>query len=179
MKHNAQLSRTTRNALYAGILAALSLQTTALAEERQLEEILVTAQKRTESLQDIPVAVTAISAKDLEIMGIQDISDLTRASASLTYTEGGDKQTSTFRIRGIGTAVWSISVEPSVAVVIDNVSQVQAAQAFTNLVDVERVEVLRGPQSTLFGKNASAGLINVATKKSSDITEGFVEASYT
>jgi len=165
--------------IYAGILAALSLQTHAVAEERQLEEVLVTAQKRAESLQDIPVAVTAISAKDLEIMGIQDSVDLTRASASLTYNEGGDKQTSTFRIRGIGTAVWSISVEPSVAVVIDNVSQVQAAQAFTNLVDVERVEVLRGPQSTLFGKNASAGLINVATKKSSDITEGFVEASYT
>ncbi|MEH6581442.1 MAG: TonB-dependent receptor [Halioglobus sp.] len=179
MKRNSQRSLMKRNSIYAGILASLSLQTPAVAQERQLEEILVTAQKRTESLQDIPVAVTAISAKDLEIMGIQDISDLTRASASLTYNEGGDKQTSTFRIRGIGTAVWSISVEPSVAVVIDNVSQVQAAQAFTNLVDVERVEVLRGPQSTLFGKNASAGLINVVTKKSSDITEGFVEASYT
>jgi len=150
-----------------------------MAQERQLEEVLVTAQKRAESLQDIPVAVTAISAKDMEIMGIQDSSDLTRASASLTYNEGGDKQTSTFRIRGIGTAVWSISVEPSVAVVIDNVSQVQAAQSFTNLVDVERVEVLRGPQSTLFGKNASAGLINVVTKRSSDTLEGFVEASYT
>lgn len=168
-----------RSVIATGVLAALSLQTTAVAQERQIEEVVVTAQKRAESLQDIPVAVTAISGKDLEIMGIEDSSDLTRASASLTYNEGGDKQTSTFRIRGIGTAVWSISVEPSVAVVIDNVSQVQSAQAFTNLVDVERVEVLRGPQSTLFGKNASAGLINVATKRSSEDLEGFVESSYT
>ena len=165
--------------IYAGILAALSLQSTAVAQERQLEEVLVTAQKRTESLQDIPVAVTAISAQDLQIMGIQESADLTRASASLTYTEAGSKQESSFRIRGIGTSVYSISVEPSVAVVIDNISQIQAGQAFTNLVDVERVEVLRGPQSTLFGKNASAGLINVVTKRSSDVTEGFVEASYT
>ena len=179
MKHNSHISGIARNSIYAGILAALSLQTTAVAQERQLEEVLVTAQKRAENLQDVPVAVTAISAKDLEIMGIEDSSDLIRASASLTYNEGGDKQTSTFRIRGIGTAVWSVSVEPSVAVVIDNVSQVQSAQAFTNLVDVERVEVLRGPQSTLFGKNASAGLINVVTKKSSDVFEGFVESSYT
>jgi len=168
-----------RSVIGTAVLAALSLQTTAVAQERQLEEVVVTAQKRAESVQDIPVAVTAITAKDLEILGIQDSLDLTRASASLTYNEGGDKQTSTFRIRGIGTAVWSISVEPSVAVVIDNISQVQSAQAFTNLVDVERVEVLRGPQSTLFGKNASAGLINVVTKKSSAILEGFVEASYT
>jgi iron complex outermembrane recepter protein len=179
---NISLTNSTNRRLqyvYAGILASLSLQTAAVAEERQLEEILVTAQKRTESLQDIPISVTAISAKDLEIMGIRDSVDLTRASASLTYTEGGSKQESSFRIRGIGTSVYSISVEPSVAVVIDNVSQIQSAQAFTNLIDVERVEVLRGPQSTLFGKNASAGLINVVTKRSSNITEGFVEATAT
>lgn len=165
--------------IYAGVLAAISMQTPAVAQDRQIEEVLVTAQKRAESLQDIPVSVTAISAEDLTIMGIQDSAELTRASASLTYTEGGDKQNSSFRIRGIGTSVYSISVEPSVAVVIDNVSQIQSAQAFTNLVDVERVEVLRGPQSTLFGKNASAGLINVVTKKSSEDFEGFVESSYT
>ena len=170
---------TTRTAIYAGIVAALATPALSNASERKLEEVLVTAQKRTESLQDIPVSVTAITAEDLAIMGIQDSADLTRASASLTYTEGGDKQNSSFRIRGIGTSVYSISVEPSVAVVIDNVSQIQSAQAFTTLVDVERVEVLRGPQSTLFGKNASAGLINVITKKSSSVAEGFIEASAT
>lgn len=179
MNHHAAFPQTTRNSLCIAVLAALSLQTPAVAQERQLEEVLVTAQKRTESLQDIPVSVTAISARDLEIMGIRDTADLTRASASLTYTEGGSKQESSFRIRGIGTSTFFFSVEPSVAVLIDNVSQVQAGQAFTNLVDVERVEVLRGPQSTLFGKNASAGLINVVTKRSSDTLEGFVEASYT
>jgi iron complex outermembrane recepter protein len=179
MNNNAALPKLTHTTLYASLLTALALPTAASAQDRQLEEVLVTAQKRTESLQDIAVSVTAINPQDLEIMGIQDSADLTKASASLTYTEAGSKQESSFRIRGIGTSVYSISVEPSVAVVIDNISQIQAGQAFTNLVDVERVEVLRGPQSTLFGKNASAGLINVVTKKSSNDLEGFVEASYT
>ena len=112
MNNKAALTKFSRKALCAGILTATSLPTCVAAQERQLEEVLVTAQKRSESLQDIPVSVTAISAKDLEILGIQDSADLTRASASLTYTEGGSKQESSFRIRGIGTSVYSISVEP-------------------------------------------------------------------
>jgi iron complex outermembrane receptor protein len=149
------------------------------AQERVLEEILVTAQKRTESLQDVPVAVTAVSAAELENLNITQMEDLTRASASLTYTQAGNKQSSSFRIRGIGTNVFSIGAEPAVAVVIDDVSQVQQGQALSNLVDVERVEVLRGPQSTLYGKNASAGLISVVTKAPSLENEAFIEASYT
>lgn len=149
------------------------------AQERVLEEVLVTAQKRTESLQDVPVAVTAVNAAELENLNINQMEDLTRASASLTYTQAGNKQSSSFRIRGIGTNVFSIGAEPAVAVVIDDVSQVQQGQALTNLVDVERIEVLRGPQSTLYGKNASAGLISVVTKAPSLDNEAFIEASYT
>lgn len=158
---------------------ALLLPPAAAAQDRVLEEVIVTAQKRTESIQDIPVAVTAVSAAELESLNINYMEDLTRASASLTYTQAGNKQSSSFRIRGIGTNVFSIGAEPAVAVVIDDVSQVQQGQALTNLVDIERIEVLRGPQSTLYGKNASAGLISVVTKSPSLDTEAFIEGSYT
>jgi len=160
-------------------LCALSIAEVARADERVLEEVLVTAQKRVESLQDVPVAVTAVSAADLEILNIAQMEDLTRASASLTYTQAGNKQSSSFRVRGIGTNVFSIGAEPAVAVVIDDVSQVQQGQSLADLIDIERVEVLRGPQSTLFGKNASAGLINVITKAPSRENEAVIETSYT
>jgi iron complex outermembrane receptor protein len=149
------------------------------AETRQLEEVIVTAQKRTERLQDVPVAVTAINGATLEALNINEVTDLTRTSASLTFGQGNQRQNTGFRIRGIGTSVFTIGIEPSVSVIIDDVSQVQPGQALTNLVDIQQVEVLRGPQSTLFGKNASAGLINVVTKAPAEEFESFIEASIT
>ena len=149
------------------------------AQERMLEEVIVTAQKRSESVQDVPLAVSAIGAATIEEAGIISTTDLTRLVPSLTATEGQNKQNASFNIRGVGTNVFSIGVETSVAVVIDDVSTVQAGQALTNLVDIERIEVLRGPQSTLFGKSASAGLINVATKAPAEELEGFVQAAAT
>ncbi len=139
-----------------------------------LEEIIVTAQKREENLQDVPVSVTALSAKSLENQRIVQFSDLTRAAPSLTISEGTSANNSSIFLRGIGTTAFSTSVEPSVSVVIDDIAVVQQAQAFANLSDIERVEVLRGPQGTLFGKNASAGVVNVVTKGPSDrFTGGF------
>ena len=160
-------------------LAALLVPAAHAAEQRVLEEIVVTAQKREQNLQDVPVAVTAVTSEMLEALHIDDMADLTRASASLTLTGGDNKQNSGFRIRGIGTSVFSIGVEPSVAIIIDDVSQVQPGQALANLVDVERVEVLRGPQSTLFGKNASAGLISVVTPAPATEFTGFGELTAT
>lgn len=160
----------------AALAAALFLtQQSSVALSQALEEVIVTAQKRAQSAQDIPVALTAVSADTIEAMGIQEFSDITRISPSLTLSTGNNKQQTSIRIRGIGTSVFSIGVEPSVAVVIDNVSQVQPGQALSNLVDVERIEVLRGPQSTLFGKNASAGLVSVTTKAPSEELEGSLE----
>ncbi len=151
----------------------------ALSQARQLEEVLVTAQKREENLQDIPVAVTAIGAEAMEALNINEVTDLTRVSASLTFSQGNQRQNTAFRIRGIGTNVFTIGIEPSVSVLIDDVAQVQPGQALTNLVDVRQVEVLRGPQSTLFGKNASAGVINVVTAAPSDELEAFAEVTAT
>jgi len=142
------------------------------AQARILEEVVVTAQKRAESVQDVPMGITALSAQAIANAGITSTADIVKLAPSLTFAQGTNKQNSGFSIRGVGTQVFSIGVESSVAVVIDDVSTVQSGQSLTNLADVERIEILRGPQSTLFGKSASAGLINVTTKAPADEFEG-------
>jgi iron complex outermembrane receptor protein len=125
---------------------------------------VVTATKREQNLQDVPVAVTALGSAALANQRITAFGDLSRAAASLTITQATASPNNSIILRGIGTFAFSIGVEPSVAVLVDDVPVVQQAQAFDNLGDVERIEVLRGPQGTLFGKNASAGAISIVTK---------------
>jgi iron complex outermembrane recepter protein len=156
--------------LLAGVSTALIAapavaQDTAPAEaDTGLEEIVVTAQKREENLQNVPVSVTAIGAETIANQRITDFSDLTRAASSLTVTQQTSSPNNSIILRGIGTFAFSIGVEPSVAVIIDDMPVVQQAQAFDNLTDLARIEVLKGPQGTLFGKNASAGVVNIVTK---------------
>lgn len=149
------------------------------AQERVLEEVVVTAQKRTESSQDIPIAVSAFGSELMESIGITQTQDLVKLSPSLTLNQSDNKQNGGFSLRGIGTNVYSTGVEQSVAVIIDDVSASQAGQSLANLVDIERVEVLRGPQSTLFGKSASAGVISVITKAPAKEFEGTIEVTAT
>jgi iron complex outermembrane receptor protein len=141
------------------------------AADRGLADIIVTATKRETNLQSVPVAVTALGSAALANQRIAAFGDLTRAAASLTITQGTASPNNSIILRGIGTFAFSIGVEPSVAVIVDDVPVVQQAQAFDNLNDVERIEVLRGPQGTLFGKNASAGAINIVTKDPGKSTE--------
>lgn len=163
-----------------GIATGLAtIPNSVLAEGFLIEEIVVMAQKRAESAQDIPVAITAVQAETLENMGIQRFTDLTKVSSSLTISDGDSRNSSPISLRGIGTFAFGMGVEPSVAVVIDDVPVARAAQAFSNLVDIERVEVLRGPQSTLFGKSASAGVISITTKAPSAEPESMVELTAT
>lgn len=155
--------------LLAGVSAAL-LSTPAFAQDAPaedtagLEEIVVTAQKREENLQNVPVAVTALSAEVIANNRIADFSDLTRAAPSLTITQTTSSPNNSIILRGIGTFAFSIGVEPSVAVIIDDMPVVQQAQAFDNMSDLARIEVLKGPQGTLFGKNSSAGVVNIVTQ---------------
>jgi iron complex outermembrane receptor protein len=135
-------------------------------------EIVVTAQKRAERLQDIPLAVTAVSADTLATRQINDTNSLVAAVPSLSFQQGSNPTNTSFRIRGVGTALFGQGVESSVSVVVDGVVAVRAAQGFSDLADVERIEVLRGPQGTLFGKNASAGVISVTTARPSRDFEG-------
>ncbi|HWU03271.1 MAG TPA: TonB-dependent receptor [Novosphingobium sp.] len=138
------------------------------ASNAGLADIVVTATKRASNLQSVPVAVTAVTSESIANKRIGAFGDLTRAAASLTITESTASPNNSIILRGIGTYALSIGVEPSVAVIVDDVPVVQQAQAFDNLSDVERIEVLRGPQGTLFGKNASAGAINIVTRDPSN-----------
>ena len=127
-------------------------------------EIVVTAQKRAERVQDVPVAVQVVSGETLEAQGVRQFSDLTKATPSLLIRPSEQPVNNSLSIRGIGTFAFSPSVEPSVAVQIDDVPVQFLARAFADLSDIERIEVLRGPQSTLYGRAASAGLINIVTQ---------------
>jgi iron complex outermembrane recepter protein len=169
--------------LLAGVSTALFAtpafaQDAAPAEDNVgLEEIVVTAQKREENLQNVPVSVTALGAEAIANQRIADFSDITRAAASLTVTQTSSSPNNAIILRGIGTFAFSIGVEPSVSVIIDDMAVVQQAQAFDNLNDIQRIEVLKGPQGTLFGKNASAGVINIVTKDPTRDFSGNVQAS--
>jgi iron complex outermembrane recepter protein len=154
--------------------APVSGNGTAAEEAGGLEEIVVTAQKREQNMQSVPVSVTALSAEALANNRIADFADLTRAASSLTVTQATSSPNNSIILRGIGTFAFSIGVEPSVAVIVDDLPVVQQAQAFDSLGDVQRIEVLKGPQGTLFGKNASAGVVNIVTKDPSNDLSGSI-----
>jgi outer membrane receptor protein involved in Fe transport len=138
----------------------------ALADESTApEEIIVTAQRRSQSIQDVPLAVSAFSEQTLERAGINDIKDLAILSPSIVVTSTqAETAGTTIRIRGVGTTGDNVGLESSVAVFIDGVYRNRNNVALTDLGNIERIEVLRGPQGTLFGKNASAGSIQVITR---------------
>ena len=130
-----------------------------------VDEVVVTAQLREQSLQDVPIVVTSVSAQQIQDAGIRDIKDLTIATPGLIVTSTSSAAVTTARIRGIGTVGDNAGLESSVGVVIDGVYRPRNGVAFTDLGEPDRIEVLKGPQGTLFGKNTTAGVINVITKR--------------
>ena len=160
-----KLHKTVRiSALSAALLAA----NTGLAQEEAysgLEEILVTAQKRTATLQDTPVAVSVVSGELLKQKSLDDIQEMELAVPSLNVTQKQSSSQQTFALRGLGTSGNNPGLEPSVGVFIDGVYRSRAASAIDDFIAVERVEVLRGPQSSVYGKNTPAGVISIVTKK--------------
>lgn len=139
-------------------------------------EIIVTAQKRAENVQAVPLAVSVISPTQLEAAGVRQFQDLAKVAPSLTIRPAEHPVNSNVSLRGVGTFAFGIGVEPSVAVMVDEVPLAFQARAFTDLPDVERIEVLRGPQSTLYGKSASAGLINIITRNPTDTFSARINA---
>jgi outer membrane receptor protein involved in Fe transport len=131
-------------------------------------------------VQDIPLAVTAVAPETLERQGVNDIKNLAAISPSFNIQSSQtETQGTSIKIRGVGTTGNNTGLESSVGVFIDGVYQSRPGVALGDLVDLERLEILRGPQGTLFGRNTSAGALNVTTKRPSlSTTEGFVNASY-
>ncbi|WP_419809683.1 TonB-dependent receptor [Sphingomonas sp.] len=141
-------------------------------------DIIVTAQKRSERLQDVPLAVTVIGGDLLSQQGRTSIEGAQYLVPSLNFAKSGTTLNQSVFLRGVGTATFSIAGEPSVSTVVDGVVFSRAGEAFGDLVDIDRMEVLRGPQGTLFGKNASAGVINITSKQPTREFGGYVEAGY-
>jgi len=143
--------------------------------QAQVDEIIVTATKRTQTLQETPVTVSVTTADVLDKAQILDITDLQSVVPSLRVGQLQSSANTNFRIRGFGNGANNAGIEPSVGVFIDGVYRSRSAAQIGDLPKLERIEVLSGPQSTLFGKNASAGVISVVTAKPSFTPQGYVE----
>ena len=165
----------------AGIAALLSAPQAfaqAAVEDTAVAEIVVTAQKREERLQEVPLAVSVVSGAAIAASGAVNIEGAQYLVPTLNFRKSGTTINQTLFMRGVGTSTFSIAGEPSISTVVDGVVYSRAGEAFSDLIDIERLEVLRGPQGTLYGKNTSAGLINIVTKRPGADLGGFVEGAY-
>jgi len=162
------------------IMPAAYAQTAQAEEDSGDEPIIVTATLRAMDVQDIPLAVTAVAPEALERQGINDIKNLASISPSFNIQSSQtETQGTSIKIRGVGTTGNNTGLESSVGVFIDGVYQSRPGVALGDLVDLERLEILRGPQGTLFGRNTSAGALNISTKRANlSEVEGFANASY-
>ena len=152
--------------------------TGALAQTGALEEVIVTATKRAESLQDIPVAVNAFNSETIQEAGINNAGDLAIMTPALNINVNQSPFNARMTIRGIGTAQTDPALEPSVGLFVDGVFLGRSGLGMSDLTDIERIEVLQGPQGTLYGKNTNAGAISVITKRPNfEEFEGYMEAS--
>ncbi len=162
-------------------LALVGLAGAAVAQESSgilLEEIIVTAQKRVQNLQDVPVAISVVTGDQLEQANVNSAEQLFQRVPTITFRKGNTNKDSAISIRGVGTISFASGVEPSVSTVIDGVVYARAGQQTADFLDLERVEVLRGPQGSIFGKNASAGVVNITTRSPAASPKSFAEASY-
>jgi iron complex outermembrane receptor protein len=175
MKLQSKLQAGTRITL---LLAMLVLGAPVYAQDdgeeeagRMLEEVIVTAQKREQSLQEVPLTVTAFSGDFVTENGIQDIRGIQGLTPNLSIKSRGETETSVF-IRGIGSQAPGIGADPAVGIFIDGMVASRGTNATAAFFDVERIEVVKGPQGTLFGRNASAGAISIITNKP-DLDESY------
>jgi len=152
--------------------------TTGENEAASVGDIIVTATRRSSPLSDVPIAVSAVTQESLQNTGANDIRSLNQLAPSLLISSTGSEANASARIRGIGTVGDNPGLESSVAVFIDGVYRSRTGVGLNELGEIERVEVLRGPQGTLFGRNASAGLINIVTRAPEFKFGGIAEATY-
>ncbi|GAB5453536.1 MAG: TonB-dependent receptor [Halioglobus sp.] len=150
---------------------------TAHAESRQLEEVVVTAQKREESLQNVPISMAVVSGKQLRAVNVFDFTETEQLTPGVSFFPS--VQGAAIRLRGVGPGSFALTSPQSVSVFIDDIAQGSVGAAFATLVDIERIELLRGPQGTLYGQNAPGGAYNISTRAPSTTEyQGYVEGSY-
>lgn len=185
-------SATGRRLLQSASLAALIVGATqpAIAQDAQadpaeqsagVEQIVVTAQFRSQNLQDTPLAITATSSAMIEAKGLNGIAEVAATAPSVTFNAGGTAggaQATQVIIRGVGQTDFNIAVEPGVGIYVDDVYQGVMYASTPELLDLDRVEILRGPQGTLAGRNSVGGAIRLVTKAPSDDEGGYIDASY-
>ena len=171
MKAKARISLATAMATLsvAGFAQAAQAQTAPpppppTTDESADPEVVVTAQRRSENLQNVPVAITVVGGESLRNANINSTETLDRVVPSLTFKRGTANVNSTIAVRGLGTQSFASGAEPSVSTIIDGVVYGRSGMATQEFADIDRIEVLRGPQGTLFGKNASAGALNITTR---------------
>jgi iron complex outermembrane receptor protein len=162
-----QGDKTLKNKNKNRIFIVITALFTANSAFAQLEEVLVTAQKREQNLQDVPIAISAVNEELLEQTGVNTITEVIPMVAGLSGADYG-LATNTWAIRGIGSNDWTIGSEPSVGVFIDDAYVGRNIFATSNFFDINRIEVVKGPQGTLFGRNAAAGAISLVTNKPGD-----------
>ena len=168
----------------AAVLIAASVSMPAHSEDSKnaggfvMDEIIITATKREEKLQDVPISVSAFDGDFLDNTGVTSLTELEQYTPSLSIKTGSQSRATAIRIRGIGSQGSNSGIDPSVGVFIDGVYQGRAGMSLVDLVDIDRVEVLRGPQGTLYGKNTAAGAISIVTNKPSTEKEGELELTY-
>lgn len=167
-----------RTKIYRALCLATLCGTNAVSAAPALEEVIVTAQKREQSILDVPKSVAVLSGNTLEEANITSTRDLSRIVPSLTFRQGFIEAASSFSIRGVTTSTFTGSLQPSVVTVVDDIPMARAGQSIIDLSDMERVEVLRGPQGTFFGINATAGALNVVTQQPEEEFRGYLEATY-
>lgn len=145
-----------------------------------LEEIVVSARRREENVQDVPISITAYSGAQLEQLGVEDLADVARFSPNMqfdaTAAVSGSSVASTIFIRGVGQTDFTLNSDPGVGVYIDGVYLARSVGSLLDLIDVQTVEVLRGPQGTLFGKNTIGGALNITSRRPAKEFGGYIEA---
>ena len=157
----------------AAMAAALTAAPAALAQGDGLEEIVVTAQRREQSLQEVPMAISAFSEEDLAALQADNLDSLQGAVPNLNLVRGrGSNSSANIFIRGVGQPDALQTFDPAVGVYLDDVYVARIQGALFKLYGIERVEVLRGPQGTLYGKNTPGGAIRLISKRPGDEFEG-------
>lgn len=142
------------------------------------QPIIVTATRNRSSVQDVGVSVSAYTGEQLDNVGISDSTEIIQITPGLQNPQAGSGATSSYSIRGVTQTDFGFSQEAPVALYVDDVYQANQTGSVFQLFDIQRVEVLRGPQGTLFGRNATGGLVHFLTNRPTSNTEGYVEASY-